>query len=122
VAFVSLVACGGSSRSQSYGKAVSKQEACCDSIGNAHKRAQCVDRIVRVDRDTVTSSPASQSCADKAGAERDACIDGLVAQVRDSKTNRTTFHCVERHFVCDPATGTATAASSQKQLDCIADL
>ena len=39
-----------------------------------------------------------------------------------ASANQRTFACVQRHFVCEPATGRATAASNQAQLDCITDL
>jgi hypothetical protein len=90
-----LAACGGSKKpANHYGKAVNKQEQCCAQLGDDNARTTCTSRIVRVD-------------------------DPEVAQTAE---NQATFHCVEKHFACDPATGAATKESSQKALDCIADL
>lgn len=91
---LAAVACGPkASGGQTYDKAVSKQEACCNGLpGEA--RDSCLQSIVRVDQPDVQSSDE----------------------------NRATYACVERHFACDPATGTATQESAQAQLDCISDL
>lgn len=90
---LALVACGGGRRTDSYRAATDRQTACCEGLAGA-PRDQCLAEIVRVD-------------------------DASVASARD---NQRTFACVERHFVCEPATGRATAASNQAQLDCITDL
>jgi hypothetical protein len=90
---LALAACGGRPANH-YRKAVSKQEQCCEQLADDNARTMCTSRIVRVD-------------------------DPEVARTGE---NQATFHCVEAHFACDPSTGTATQASSQKALDCIADL
>lgn len=89
-----LAACGGGRPANHYQKAVSKQEQCCQQLADEHARAECDARIVRVD-------------------------DPEVARTRE---NQATFHCVEKHFVCEPTTGTATKEASQRALDCVADL
>jgi hypothetical protein len=90
-----LAACGGrASGEKTYQKAVSKQESCCNGLADPAARQSCLETIVRVDDPAVQSSDA----------------------------NRATYACVERHFTCDPATGTATKASAQAQLDCINDI
>lgn len=91
---LALAACGGRQPANHYQKAVSKQEQCCQQLTDDNARATCTSRIVRVD-------------------------DPQVAQTAE---NQATFHCVERHFACDPSTGAATQESSQKALDCVADL
>lgn len=89
-----LAACGGSGpKKETYHQAVSKQEACCNGLDGA-ARDQCLSGIVRVDDPAVQASDA----------------------------NLATYACVEKHFVCDAATGTATKDSAQSQLDCINDL
>jgi hypothetical protein len=96
VAAATLLACGGSNKPKvnRYQASVDAQEQCCEQLGDGGSRDACLARIVRVD------DPAVQS----------------------SDINQQTYACVQRHFVCDPATGTATQASSQEQLDCISDL
>jgi hypothetical protein len=86
-----LLACGGSARN-SYRSAIKKQESCCDKLG-ADQAAECKGGIKRLD------APAEES----------------------APINRTTFYCVDEHFVCDASTGRATRASAQEQLDCLAD-
>ena len=91
-----LLACGGSQggSKKSYSKAISKQESCCNQLAEGPARTQCLEKVVRVDDPAVQEAPA----------------------------NRATYGCVERYFVCDSATGTATKESSQRQLDCINDI
>jgi len=89
-----LAACGGGKPANHYRKAIGKQEQCCGRLADENARATCTARIVKVD-------------------------DPEVAQTAE---NQATFHCVEKHFACDPSTGAATKESSQKALDCIADL
>lgn len=90
---LALAACGGRPANH-YQKAVSKQEQCCQQLADERARAECDARIVRVD-------------------------DPEVARTRE---NQATYHCIERHFVCEPTTGTATQEASQRALDCVADL
>ena len=95
VAFVPLFACGGgSAKKDNYRKAVGAQEQCCQGLQDDRARSECNQAIVRV------SDPAAET----------------------SDVNDATFQCVERNFVCDPQTGRATAAASQKAYDCITDL
>lgn len=94
LACAGLAACGGGKPANHYRKAVSKQEQCCMQLADVGARATCDSKIVRVD-------------------------DPEVAKTAE---NQATFHCVEKHFACDPSTGTATKEASQKALDCIADL
>ena len=68
----------------------------------------------------------SQCCEHLAGAERDQCL-GALPRVGDPgvasySTTQDVYACVAENFVCDPATGHATQASAQSQLDCIQDL
>lgn len=90
--FASVAACGGK-RTDSYKKATSQQEQCCDHLMGAG-RDECLSQIVRVSDPNVAASDANQA----------------------------TFRCVEDHFTCDPASGHATQASAQQQYDCIAEL
>jgi hypothetical protein len=86
-------ACGGHSSGDTYAKAESSQEKCCENLaGDA--RTQCLAQIPKVD--------------DPAVAKDD--------------YNQATYACVEDHFVCDPSTGRASKESAQAQYDCIADL
>ncbi|MBE7454521.1 MAG: hypothetical protein HS111_38385 [Kofleriaceae bacterium] len=89
------VACGGKSkgRGDTYVAATSAQERCCEHLAGAG-RDRCLAEIVRVQ-------------------------DEAVARSAD---NQATYACVQDHFVCNPATGTATQESAQAQLDCIQDL
>ncbi len=89
-----LAACGGASHTGTYQHAVSKQEACCNGQADSAARQSCLDHIVRVDD----------------------------PEVQKSDANLATYSCIERHFTCDPATGSATKESAQAQLDCINDL
>jgi hypothetical protein len=65
---------------------------------------------------------SGELCADRSGEERAQCEAKVVRGVRASKVSRATYSCVQRHFVCDGMTGTATKASAQAQLDCINDI
>src|SRR5690242_13932523 len=72
----SLAACGGGHRGDTYARAQSSQQACCENLaGDA--RTQCLAQIVKVDDPNVA---------------------------KDSY-NQATYACVEDHFVCDPMTG-----------------
>lgn len=66
-----------------------------------------------------------EACCEKA-ADRDDCLRGIVRapdpDVARAPANQATFACVQEHFECDAATGRATAASAQAQLDCIQEL
>lgn len=86
-------ACGGNARTDSYQRATSAQEACCEHL-QGPARDQCLGQIVRVDDPAVASNEANQA----------------------------TYRCIEQHFVCDPSTGHASQDSAQAQYDCIADL
>lgn len=93
---ISLAACGGGGggqRGDTYARATQVQEACCENLKDA-ARDECLRKIVRV------SKP----------------------EVATTKENQEQYACVTEHFVCDPATGHATQASAQAQLDCIQDL
>jgi hypothetical protein len=87
-----LVACGGK-RVDPYAHATEVQEACCEHL---------------------------------AGGARDACLKGIVRvedpAVAKTSANEATYGCVTQHFACDAATGHATPASAQAQLECIQDL
>ena len=90
-----LAACGGgeSHHGDMYARASHAQAECCENLaGDA--RGQCLGTLVTVDDPAVAST----------------------------STNQDTYACVAEHFVCDPASGHATAASAQSQLDCIQDL
>jgi len=79
-------------------------------------------------RDTYAhASQAQQQCCEHLGGPgRDQCLGSLVTvddpAVATTRANQETYACVSEHFVCDPATGHATQASAQSQLDCIQDL
>jgi len=88
-----VVACGGGHHGDTYAKATSAQQTCCEHLSGPG-RDSCLQKIVRID-------------------------DPGVAR---SSTNQSTYACVEEHFVCDPQTGHATAASAQQQMDCLQDL
>ena len=96
MAAATLFGCGGGNtpRVNRYQSSVDAQETCCEHLADGGARDGCLAAIVRVD------DPAVQS----------------------SDINQQTYGCVQRHFVCDPSTGTASRESSQAQLDCIADL
>lgn len=89
---LSAAGCGATARS--YSEAVDEQARCCGELDDAAAREECRAAIRRVDSEAAASS----------------------------EVNRQTFQCVERYFVCDPATGRATRESAQAQLDCIDDL
>ncbi len=94
VAFLPLLACGGSPKTSHYEQAMSKQEACCQALADDQQRAACAQSIVRIDD----------------------------ASIEDSEVNEASFRCIEKNFVCNPATGQATQEASQAALDCITDL
>ena len=66
-----------------------------------------------------------EACCERAPG-RDACLKQIVRiedkTVAGSPVNQSTFACVVDHFSCDPASGHATKASAQAQLECIQDL
>jgi hypothetical protein len=68
---------------------------------------------------------AQEQCCDRLADPnaRNTCR-GEIPRTQDesSAINQETFQCVERHFDCDAATGRATRASAQAQLDCLNDL
>lgn len=68
----------------------------------------------------------SACCEHLTGGERDQCLGGLVRandpSVASYSSTQDVYACVAENFVCDPATGHATQASAQSQLDCIQDL
>jgi hypothetical protein len=82
----------GGGRGDTYAKAIDRQGACCEQLTAG--RDACLAEIVRVDDPAAARAPANQD----------------------------SYACVADHFVCDPATGRATAESNQRQLDCITDL
>jgi hypothetical protein len=86
-------ACGGGSRGDSYARATSAQQTCCEYLQGA-ERDQCLAQLVKVEDPEVASSEANQA----------------------------TYRCVQQHFVCDPRTGHASSESAQAQYDCIAAL
>jgi hypothetical protein len=89
-----LAACGGGDRPKNaYARASHAQERCCEHL-QGPPRDQCLQALVRVEDPAVAATD----------------------------TNQDTYACVVRHFACDPATGHATQASAQAQLDCIQDL
>ena len=91
---LTLAACGGGGgRGDTYAKGTQVQEQCCENLKDG-ARDECLRKIVRV------TDP----------------------EVAKTQTNQQQFACVTEHFVCDPATGHATQASAQAQLDCIQDL
>ena len=88
-----LCACGGGKHDDTYAKAQSAQQSCCEHLAGAD-RDRCLQQIVRVDQ----------------------------PDVAHSATNQSTFACVEEHFACDPHTGHATQQSAQSQMECLQDL
>lgn len=91
-----LVGCGGGGggpRKDAYARASQAQAECCEHLAG-DPRAQCLASLVKVD------DPA----------------------VAETTVNQETYACVLEHFECDPATGHATVASAQSQLECIQDL
>lgn len=88
-----LAACGGGGhKADTYARGTDVQQACCEHL-QGDGRSACLQKIVRVE-DLAQRSP----------------------------TNQATYGCVVDHFTCDPATGHATQASAQAQIDCIQDL
>jgi hypothetical protein len=91
---MALAACGGGGhRKDAYAKANHAQSQCCEHLSGA-ARDQCLSDLVTVQDPAVATMPQNQD----------------------------TYACVQEHFACDPATGHATVASAQSQLDCIQDL
>jgi len=91
---LTLGACGGGGKhTDSYAKAQTEQEACCDNLTGA-ERDQCRSSLVKVDDPTIAQTDANQA----------------------------SYACVEDHFVCDPQSGRASSESAQAQYDCIAEL
>jgi hypothetical protein len=90
---ITLAACGGGHRGDTYARATAAQEQCCEHLSGA-TRDECLHRLVRV-------------------------ADPEVAR---TSTNQDQYACVTEHFVCDPTSGHATQQSAQAQLDCIQDL
>lgn len=90
---LTLAACGGGKHTDTYARGTEVQEQCCEHLQDG-ARDQCLQKIVRV------SDP----------------------EVAKTKTNQQQYACVVENFTCDPATGHATQASAQAQLDCIQDL
>ena len=76
-----------------YAKATNAQESCCENLAG-EARAACLQKIPRVEDPNVAAS----------------------------RVNQDTYACVVEHFACNAATGTATTASAQSQLECIQDL
>jgi hypothetical protein len=68
---------------------------------------------------------SQEQCCDKLTDPnaRNTCR-GEIPRTQDeaSPINQETFQCVQRHFICDAATGRATRESAQSQLDCLNDL
>jgi len=90
---LSLAACGGGRRGDTYAKATQAQEQCCEWLRGA-SRDDCLQKLVRVGDPAVAATSANQD----------------------------QYACVTEHFVCDPMSGHATQPSAQAQLDCIQDL
>ena len=90
---LTLAACGGGHHGDTYARATDVQQQCCEHLAGG-ARDSCLREIVRVDDAHVASTDANQS----------------------------TYACVGEHFACDAATGHATKASAQAQLECIQDL
>lgn len=86
-------ACGGRHPTDTYARGASLQQQCCEHLQGAG-RDSCLHELVRIDDRAVQESPANQQ----------------------------TYACVVQHFTCDPATGHATTASAQAQLECIQEL
>lgn len=87
-----FVACGAAPNY--YKRSIAKQETCCNRLADPGARTACGGDIKRADSDAVAAS----------------------------STNQETFACVDRYFVCDPATGHETQESAQAQLDCLNEL
>ena len=90
---LALLACGSRNHGDTYARGTTVQQQCCDGLaGDARDR--CLTDIVRIDDKAVATSSANQQ----------------------------TYACVAAHFTCDPATGHATQASAQQQLECLQEL
>jgi hypothetical protein len=85
--------CGGGRRGDTYARGTQVQEQCCENL-QGPARDDCLRKIVRV------NDP----------------------EVAKTGTNQEHYACIVEHFTCDPATGHATQASAQAQMDCIQDL
>ena len=90
---ITLAACGGGHRGDTYARATQEQEQCCEHLSGA-TRDECLQKLVRVSDPEIARAPANQDH----------------------------YACVSEHFVCDPMSGHATQQSAQAQLDCIQDL
>lgn len=90
---ITLAACGGGHRGDTYARATHAQEQCCEVLSGP-SRDDCLQKLPRVN-------------------------DPEVAKTR---ANQDQYACVQEHFVCDPSTGHATQQSAQASLDCIQDL
>ncbi|MBN1770078.1 MAG: hypothetical protein JXB32_02360 [Deltaproteobacteria bacterium] len=91
----SVLACGGATPDVNYyATAISRQEQCCDGLADTAARDECRAQIRRLDSEAAANTDVNQQ----------------------------TYHCVERYFECDSATGRATRESAQAQLDCLNDL
>lgn len=88
-----LAACSGGAKTDTYAKGTHALEQCCEQVQGGG-RDKCLAEIPRVE--------------DRGAAK--------------TATNQQTYACIVDHFVCDPASGHATAASAQAQYDCIEDL
>lgn len=89
-----LIACGGggggAKGGDTYARGTNLQQQCCEAL-QGEPRTQCLSSIPKIE--------------DK--------------QVQSSEANQSTYQCVVEHFACDRATGHATQASAQAQLECI---
>ena len=90
---LTIAACGGGKRGDTYAKGTQVQEACCEHA-SGDTRSACLSHIVRAPDATVASAAPTQA----------------------------TYACVVDHFACDASTGHATKDSAQAQLECIQDL
>jgi hypothetical protein len=84
---------GGGKKTDTYSRGTQVQEQCCENLKGGD-RDQCLQKIVRV------SDP----------------------EVAKTDVNQQQYACVVEHFTCDPASGHATQASAQAQMDCLQDL
>ncbi|MCX5745632.1 MAG: hypothetical protein NT062_24410 [Proteobacteria bacterium] len=88
-----MLACGGGAHGDTYARGAHLQAECCEALtGGA--RDKCLADLPKVDDQ----------------------------QVQTSSANQSTYGCVVAHFACDKATGHATQASAQAQLECIQEL
>ena len=90
---LTIAACGGGKKSDTYAKGTQVQETCCEHL-SGDPRGACLQHIVRAPDATVASAAPNQA----------------------------TYACVVDHFACDASTGHATQDSAQAQLECIQDL